>query len=144
MIASLPEALQHGQNQKVLAYLAERSAHSDIAIPLWQAVKKLPNVRLYCSDRQNFGYVVVYVGTLAFGFAEGMGGVTLRLPPMIVEQLISQGAEHRSTIGPEWIFLRLFGNGGFQSQLATLAGIAHQCAEPPSNNSFKADGFAAA
>jgi hypothetical protein len=144
MIASLPEALQQGQNQMVLAYLAGKSAHSDIAIPLWQAVKELPGVRLYCSDRDHFGYVVVYVGTLAFGFAEGMSGVTLRLPPMFAEQLISQGAEHRATLGPEWTFLRLFGNCGFESQLAKLAGLAHQCAEPPSNHSFEADGSAAA
>lgn len=124
MIASLPEALKQGPNQGALTYLNGRSAHSDIAIPLCQTVKELPNAHLYCSDTQNFRYVLAFTHGVVFGFAEGMEGVTLRLPPALVEQLIAQGAERRPAIGPEWVFLRLFGDRGFRAQLDALADAA--------------------
>jgi hypothetical protein len=136
IIANPPEALKHGVNATAFAFLAGKSAHSDIASLLWGAVKDLQGVKIYCADKDNFGYVVVCTNDVAFAFAEGMQGVTVRLPPADIEQLITRGAQARSTIGPEWGFLPLYVDGGFESELRILAHRALAYAEPPSNNSL--------
>ena len=137
MIATPTEDLTHGVNAAVFAFLAGKSAHSDIVSPLWTAVKDLPGARIYCADKQNFGYVVVCANCLAFAFAEGMHGVTLRLPPTDAEQLLAQGAETRPDIGPEWLFFPLFWHDNFQTGLEALASKAFAYTQPPSSNSFK-------
>jgi len=137
MIVGPPENLKHGANEAVFAFLSGKSAHSDIAGPLWYAVKDLPGAVAYCADRNNYGYVVVCANSLAFAFATGMGGVSLRLPVHVVDQVVAKGGETVPSIGPDWVYLPLFTSSGFERELTTLAKAAFEHSGPPSNNSFK-------
>lgn len=120
----LPPELTDGANAPVLAFLHGRSAHSDIALPLLAAVQGLPGVGVHCSDRERFGFVVAWAEGRVFAFAEGMQGVTLRLPVPVAAAMLSRGAQPRPELGPGWIFLGLHGAGGFEGQLPALAGTA--------------------
>lgn len=120
MITKPPEELMRGRNETVFAYLKGKSAHSDIAFPLGDAVQNLQDVSLYCSDLQNYGYVVVCANGVVFGFAEGMHGVALRLPKQVAVNALARGAEARPAIGPERTFFELFGDGGFEAELPAL------------------------
>lgn len=121
MITKPPEEIMRSPNESVFAYLNGKSAHSDIGSALWNSIKDLPYVSGYCSDLQNYGYVVVCINGAVFGFAEGMRGVTFRLPNQIAVDTIARGAEVRSVVGSEWVFFKLFGNDGFETELAALA-----------------------
>jgi len=122
-----------GPNQAVFLYLHGKSAHSDIVDVLWRAIKELPDLKVYCSDRNNFGYVVGCTNGLVFAYAAGMQGVGLRLPEKRVRALIAEGAEPCASVGPEWALLKLFGNGGFEHRLTAIAREAYEHAALPTN-----------
>ena len=128
-----PASLMVGPNQAVFAHLHGKSAHSDTVQAFWTAIKDLPGVEVYCSDPNNFGYVVACSNELVFAYAEGMQGVALRLPEKRLRPLVAEGAESRESIAPEWVFLKLFGTGAFEKRLAGLAREAYNHAALPSN-----------
>jgi hypothetical protein len=114
MNAPLPPALDNDRNRAVLSHLDGLSAHSDVALPLCMAVRELPGAADYCPDPQAYGYVVAYANERIFAFAEGMHGLTLRLPPESVATAIGAGAT-ASDLGDSWYFFRLFGTGSFEA-----------------------------
>lgn len=92
----------------VCAFLRGKSAHSDIAIPLGDAIRGLADARVFCSDTRNFGHVLAHVDGRVFCFAAGMHGIGVRLPPAAAAAAREEGAEPIRELGPEWWFLRLF------------------------------------
>lgn len=131
MIPEPPEELMRGLNQAVFSYLEGKSAHSDIAFPLGDAIQNLQGASLYGSDPQNYGYVVVCANGVVFGFAEGMHGVTLRLPKQAAANARDRGAEARPAVGSEWTFFKLFGDSGFEAELTTLVREAFSYSASP-------------
>jgi hypothetical protein len=101
------------------------------------AVRTFHNVELYCSDRENFGYVFAYTGRIIFGFAVGMSEVCLKLPPALALLAIRAGAVETTGPGPGWISFKLFGIGGFESEIDYWVGEAYKLATAPPDNSFK-------
>lgn len=114
-------ALLGPPNADVFAYLAGLSAHSDIVTPLLAAVKPLPGVEVHCSNRERFGYVIAWVAGRVFAFAAGMHGVALRLPPADAATARARGGSAVQGLGPEWVHLPLFGDGGFSAELNEYA-----------------------
>lgn len=124
MNAPLPPALDHDRNRAVLSHLGGLSAHSDVALPLCMAVRELPGAADYCPDPQAYGYVVAYANERIFAFAEGMRGLTLRLPLESVATAIGAGAT-ASDLGDSWYFFRLFGAEGFDASIFDWISLAY-------------------
>jgi hypothetical protein len=96
-------------NRQALSHLRGTSAHSDIAAPLFEAARSLPNAETWCADPGRFGFVIAYVDGVVFAFAEGMHGLTLRLPSESATEAIAAGARN-AQIGGDWWFFTLFVN----------------------------------
>ena len=124
-------ALLGPPNADVFAYLSGLSAHSDIVTPLLAAVKPLPGVEVHCSNRERFGYVIAWVAGRVFAFAAGMHGVALRLPPADAATARARGGSAVQGLGPEWVHLPLFGDGGFSAELNEYAQRAFAHAQAP-------------
>ena len=122
------EKLRIAANGPVLAYLRGKSAHSDIVFPLESAARNFSDVELYCSDRENFGYVFAFTGTTIFGFAVGMGSVCLKLTQELASAAIGAGAVANPEAGPDWICFKLFSGGGFDSTIDHWVAEAHTLA----------------
>ncbi len=123
MNAPLPPALDNDRNRAVLSYLDGLSAHSDVALPLCMAVRELPGAASYCPNSDAYAYVVAYANERIFTFAEGMHGLTLRLPPESVATAIGAGAT-ASDVGDSWYFFRLFGTEGFDASIFDWISLA--------------------
>jgi hypothetical protein len=65
----VPAPLSTAVNARVLAYLATRSAHSDIAGALAEAVEPLGDVQLFCPDSARYRYLLASTQSVVFGFA---------------------------------------------------------------------------
>jgi hypothetical protein len=107
MIEPLPKSLSGSKNRMVLKFLRSLSAHSDIVEPLSKAVHDLPGAECYSPDYSQYRYVVAYVGSRVFAFAEGMHGLTLRLPPEAASEASTAGAR-LAQLGGSWWFFELF------------------------------------
>lgn len=90
-------------NAKVLPYLADKSAHSDIAEILRKAVKVLGDVQLSCPDWQSYRYVAASTGGVIFGIAVGMHTVAFRLDDRMRERAIATGGAALPECGSEWV-----------------------------------------
>jgi hypothetical protein len=112
------------ENCGALNHLRGLSAHSDIVIALMNALRNLPNADTYCPDYQNFGYVLAYTNAQIFAFAEGMHGVTLRLPPHSGLAAMNAGAMP-SAAGEHWYFFDLYGATGFEHCISDWIVRAH-------------------
>jgi hypothetical protein len=110
MKARIPQLLLGERNRKVLNYLRGKSAHSDIDEVLFLRTRKLPGTELYCDNPKNFGYCFAYANDVIFGFAEGMHGISLRLPTMLAASALKAHAEAVPDAGPEWFFFHSLGN----------------------------------
>jgi len=106
---SIPEELATERNQAVLAYLADASAHGDVAQQILEACSPLGDCEHYCPDRQQFGYVAVYTQAKIFGFAAGMGTVAFHLDPTFRSRAIETGAGEIPELD-EWVTFELFRN----------------------------------
>ncbi|MEQ1511628.1 MAG: hypothetical protein ABL934_02990 [Lysobacteraceae bacterium] len=124
MDAPLPPALDDDRNRAILSHLEGLSAHSDIAQPLCMAVHGFPGAAIYCPDFDAYGYVVIYANERIFAFAEGMHGITLRLPPESAIAAIDAGAT-RSDVGDHWYFFPLFGSAGFEASISDWIALAY-------------------
>lgn len=103
MAGEIPEALLIPANQKVLAYLADKSAHSDIADVLRAAVKPLGDVQLFCPDWKAYRYVAASTGGIIFGIALGMDTVAVRLDSRMKARALATGGVALAECGPEWV-----------------------------------------
>ena len=123
MNAPLPPALDNHRNRAVLSHLDGLSAHSDVALPLCMALRELPGAAGYCPDSEAYGYVIAYANERIFAFADGMHGLTLRLPAESAAAAIGAGAT-ASVLGDSWYFFRLFGTAGFDAGISDWIALA--------------------
>ena len=91
-------------NVKVLKYLGDSSAHSDIREALEGAVEPLGDVQTYCPNLSEFKYIVVSTNNIIFGFAQGMNMIAFRLDATFKSRAIETGGKGLSEIGPNWVF----------------------------------------
>ena len=119
--------MRAGTDAAIRQWLHGRSAHSDVALPLLKAVEGLPGITADALGEGEFPCILVRAGGRIIGFAEGMQGVSLWLPPAIAAQAEPRGATAVPGLGPDWKRLPLFGPGGFERDLARLVASA---AEP--------------
>ena len=103
MPESNPQSLLTDTNRKVLAYLADKSAHSDIVDVLCAAAKPLGDVQLFCPDWQAYRHVVASSGGIIFGVALGMDTVAFRLDLRMKDRALATGGVALPGCGDEWV-----------------------------------------
>jgi len=103
-----PSGLLTDTNRAVLAHLADKSAHSDVAAALREAMRALGDVQLFCPDWQAYRYVTASTGNVIFGFAAGMGMLGFRLPEPLRSRALATGASPCPDCGPDWVQFTLF------------------------------------
>ena len=106
----LPDTLRNPVNEDVLNYVQGKSAHSDIAEALINAVKKLGDVQHFCPDTAQYKYLVVSSQGVIFGIATGMQAVAFRLDSTFKERALRTGADDARDIGVNWVSFTLFRN----------------------------------
>ena len=99
----VPAPLSTAVNERVLAWLATRSAHSDIASALVEAVEPLGDVQLFCPDSARYRYLLASTQSVVFGFAAGQSTVGFRLDPRMKERALATGGESLPECGDEWV-----------------------------------------
>ena len=90
-MTSVPPDLDLDENRAVLAYLADKSAHSDIAEALYRATERLGDATYFCPDPAQYGYVAAHTGSTIFAFASGMNTIAFRLPASFVSRALASG-----------------------------------------------------
>jgi predicted amidohydrolase len=108
MITPVPVSLQTEMNATVLAWLADKSAHDEVASALLGATRPLGDVLTYCPDPKQFRYVVTATRGIIFGVATGMSAVSFRLDPEMRKRALQSGAEVAPEIGADWVSFTLF------------------------------------
>lgn len=104
----IPSQLVNETNASVLAYLHDKSAHSDISEPLDWARKELPGTHLYCPDWHSYRYVIAYTNNNIFAFAIGMGSIDVRLPPILWNAAGEDGGFPCDAAGLGWTTFKPF------------------------------------
>lgn len=108
MSAPLPDILLTRDNASVLAWLADKSAHDEVASALLAAARSLGDVLTYCPDPKQFRYVVTATRGIIFGVATGMNAVSFRLDREMSKRALLSGAEAAPEIGADWVSFTLF------------------------------------
>lgn len=90
-------------NERVLTYLKDLSAHSDIVDVLLEAVHELGDVQMFCPDASRYRYVLASTNRVVFGFAVGMSTVAFRLDERMRGRAMSTGGVACPECGEEWI-----------------------------------------
>ena len=98
-----PSELSTAKNQGVLAHLEGKSAHSDIAQVLMDAVKPLGDVQLYCPNWHSYRYVIASTKGVIFGFAIGMNTIAFRLDEKMKSRALLTGGIEYPECGEEWV-----------------------------------------
>ena len=106
----LPETLRHAVNDDVLSYLNGKSAHSDIAEALLNAVKPLGDVQHFCPDPAQYKYLAVSTLGVIFGVATGMNMIAFRLDATFKERALRTGADDAPQVGSHWVSFAPFRN----------------------------------
>ena len=99
----VPEDLVTPHNARVLEYLEDLSAHSDIVDVLLDAVEPLGDVQLFCPDPAAYRYVLASTNAVVFGFAVGMSTVAFRLDERMQGRAVRTGGESCPECGDEWV-----------------------------------------
>ena len=107
---SVPAALLSPVNETVLAYLDAKSAHSDVAEALLQAVAPLGDVQKFCPNPRAYKYQLVSTRGVIFGLAVGMSMIAFRLDPVFKERALITGGKDAGQIGREWVSFLVFQN----------------------------------
>ena len=110
MNAPVPESLRIENNASVLSWLADKSAHDEVATALLGATRALGDVVAYCPDPKQFRYVVTATRGIIFGVATGMSTVSFRLDREMCKRALQSGGETAAEIGPDWVSFTLFRN----------------------------------
>ena len=108
MEKTIPGSLLNPFNTAVLGYIADGSAHSDVAEALLQAVRPLAGVQSYCPDPARYRYVAVFTETIIFAFAIGMKTVAFRLDARSHQHALQVGAMPIPELKDEWLRFDLF------------------------------------
>lgn len=108
MTAKLPTDLQTPLNADILRYVADKSAHSDVAEALAEAVSPLGDVQHFCPDPAQYRYALVSTNGVVFGFVAGMNSVGLRFGASDLERAMRTGADDALQIGEGWALFTLF------------------------------------
>jgi hypothetical protein len=103
MTTDIPRHLVCPINERVLARLADKSAHSDIAGVLADAVEPLGEVELFSPNPAAYRYVLAATNGIVFGFAAGMHTVAFRLDERMRGRAIATGAVACPEYGGEWV-----------------------------------------
>ena len=103
MAQDIPSELSTAKNQGVLAHLEGKSAHSDIAQVLMDAVKPLGDVQLYCPNWHSYRYVIASTKGVIFGFAIGMNTVAFRLDEKMKHRALLTGGTAYPDCGEQWV-----------------------------------------
>lgn len=103
MTQNPPAELATAANRAVLAHLEGKSAHSDIASALTDAVKPLGDVQIFCPDVHAYRYMVAYTKGVIFGFAIGMNLLVFRLDGKMKERAVLTGGAAYPECGDEWV-----------------------------------------
>ena len=103
MTVDIPVGLQIAANKRVLAYLKDLSAHSDVVDVLMEAVDPLGDVQMFCPDAAGYRYVLASTNNIVFGFAVGMNTVAFRLDERMKSRALLTGATACPECGDEWV-----------------------------------------
>lgn len=98
-----PPELALPVNDIVLAHLDGKSAHSDIAQVLTDAVKPLGDVQVFCPNWHKYRYVVASTKGVIFGFAIGMNTVAFRLDEKMKSRALLTGGIEYPECGKDWV-----------------------------------------
>lgn len=108
MKEEMPIALQTRINKKVLGYIADKSAHSDLSDAMTTALKPLGDVQLFCPDWSQYRYVVASTKGIIFAFATGMRAVAFRLDETMKSRALATGASAHPQCGHDWVLFEVF------------------------------------
>jgi len=103
MLQAVPSRLATARNERVLAHLRDKSAHSDIGDVLLEAVHGLGAVEMFCPDAAAYRYVLAATNDVVFGFAIGQSTVTFRLDERMRGRALETGGVSYGECGPEWV-----------------------------------------
>lgn len=103
MTQPIPSELANKVNERVLTYLKDRSAHSDIADVLLDAVHPLGAVQLFCPDSAAYRYVLAATDNVVFCFAAGMSTVAFRLDERMKTRALTTGCIAFPECGDDWV-----------------------------------------
>jgi hypothetical protein len=103
MALHIPSHLLNRANERVLAYVKDRSAHSDIADVLLEAVHPLGDVQIFCPDSAVYRYVISSTKNVVFGFVVGMNTVAFRLDERMKGRALLTGGVACPECGDEWV-----------------------------------------
>ena len=108
MTQPIPAELETGLNRKVLDYLNGKSAHSDVADALRAACKPLGDIKLFCSDWQQYRYVIASTKGVVIAFALGMNTIGFRLDARMKARALASGGAPFPECGGDWVSFTLF------------------------------------
>ena len=103
MTEDVVAALRSSINERVLAHIEPKSAHSDIAETITEAVKPLGEVQVICPSWQQSRYVAVSTRGIIFGFAIGMETIAFRLDARMKGRALVTGGEAYPATGDDWV-----------------------------------------
>lgn len=102
-VPPVPPRLATAINERVLAYLRDKSAHSDIADALRAAVHGLGDVEMFCPDAAAYRYVLAATNGVVFGFAVGQSTVAFRLDERMRGRALATGGAAHPECGADWV-----------------------------------------
>jgi hypothetical protein len=103
MAQAVPPRLATAINERVLAHLHDKSAHSDIADVLLEAVHGLGDVEMFCPDASSYRFVLASASGVVFGFAVGQSTVAFRLDERMRGRALATGGVAYPECGADWV-----------------------------------------
>lgn len=88
-------------NHLVFNYIRNLHAHSDIVVPLIEALKPLGEVQIFSPESSR--YLTVSTQGVIFGFAIGMDTIAFRLNERMQARAIETGEKPFPECGPDWV-----------------------------------------
>ncbi len=105
MSESVPSDIKISENEDVLNFIQDLSAHDGVASILVESVKPLGDVQIYCPDWATYRYVVVSTMNIIFGVAYGMNTVAFKLSPEFLEKALVSGCKELPELGSDWVWV---------------------------------------
>jgi hypothetical protein len=105
MFTKVPEELLNKENEEVLKYIQDLSAHDGVADELVKSVKPLGDVQVYCPEWESFRYVVVSTCNIIFGVALGQDTVAYLLNDEFKEKALLTGCMLYPQLGESWVWV---------------------------------------
>ena len=105
MLSKVPEELLNKENDEVLKYIQDLSAHDGVADELVKSVNPLGDVQVFCPDWESFRYVVVSTNNIIFAVALGQDTVAYRLNAEFKEKALLTGCKLYPQLGESWVWV---------------------------------------